>query len=358
MTDLTNIFARSIKDLTLLPQLPDDLTVLNQVKIPVGNLPVGLNGCEALSIQQLRTLVYSTLNQDIRDIEQKVDSKLAETQALVDSKLLETQTTVESQLSETQTIVDSKLLVTKTTVESQLSENKTYTNQALSQLSTAANKFYPTLAEANASIASLAVNQPVTIGEVANGGLWYKATAGATSLTKSAYDPLTQAKLSAASLSVIGDYLTDESKREKASLSESSTKYLIVKAIKKVAITNPISGKKYKIGSVFKNSNLGSRIGISDDTGVISAIDIPVETVVSGLQWYSLTGIRNAKVLIDWDVLPSAVIQSNLDLFYNNDKYFQEYSLTTSIAQNTVIIDSIKPALLPDWVVTSQANAI
>lgn len=173
MTDLTNIFARSIKDLTLLPQLPDDLTVLGQVKVPVGNLPVGVNGCEALSIQQLRTLVYSTLNKDIINIEQKVDSKLLETQ----------------------NIVDSKLLKTKTTVDSQLSENKTYTNQALSQLTTAANKFYPTLAQANDSIASLAVNQPVTIGESANGGLWYKATTGATSLTKSDYDPLTQAKL-------------------------------------------------------------------------------------------------------------------------------------------------------------------
>ena len=150
MTDLINIFARSIKDLTLLPQLPDDLTVLDPVKIPVGNLPVGVNGCEALSIQQLRILVYSTLNQDIRDIEQKVDSKL--------------------------------------------SENKTYTNQALSQLSTAANKFYPTLAEANADIANIAVNQPITIGEVTNGGLWYKASSSATSLTKSPYDALKQSK--------------------------------------------------------------------------------------------------------------------------------------------------------------------
>lgn len=57
-----------------------------------------------------------------------------------------------------------------------------------------ASKFYPTLAEANADIANIAVNQVVNIGEVANGGLWYKATAGATSLTKSPYDPLTQSK--------------------------------------------------------------------------------------------------------------------------------------------------------------------
>jgi hypothetical protein len=50
---------------------------------------------------------------------------------------------------------------------------------------------YNTLTEANADIANIAVNQNVN---VVDSGLHYKATAGATSLTKSAYDPLTQAK--------------------------------------------------------------------------------------------------------------------------------------------------------------------
>src|SRR5690606_26590125 len=63
-----------------------------------------------------------------------------------------------------------------------------------SNLSTNANKFYPTLAEANYYIATMALNDVVTIGEEANKGLWYKATAGATSLTKSPYDPLVQAR--------------------------------------------------------------------------------------------------------------------------------------------------------------------
>ena len=56
---------------------------------------------------------------------------------------------------------------------------------------------YNTLAAANADIANITLNQSVTIGEEANSGLWYKATAGATSLTKSPYDPLTQAKADA-----------------------------------------------------------------------------------------------------------------------------------------------------------------
>lgn len=51
---------------------------------------------------------------------------------------------------------------------------------------------YNTLAEANADIANIAVNQNVN---VVDSGLYYKATAGATSLTKSAYDPLAQSKI-------------------------------------------------------------------------------------------------------------------------------------------------------------------
>ena len=74
---------------------------------------------------------------------------------------------------------------------------KSYVDSSLSNLSTAANKFYPTLALANADIANINVNQPVTVGEAVNGGLWYKAAAEATSLTKSAYDPIEVAKADA-----------------------------------------------------------------------------------------------------------------------------------------------------------------
>ena len=91
--------------------------------------------------------------------------------------------------------------ITATAVESNvytaLTEQQTEVLNALSNLSTAANKFYPTLADANADIANIQVGQPVTIGEAENGGLWYKATAEAISLTKSPYDPVEQAKADA-----------------------------------------------------------------------------------------------------------------------------------------------------------------
>lgn len=90
--------------------------------------------------------------------------------------------------------VDAALEDQTQTIDAALAEQTQTVNTALSQLSTAATKFYPTLAAANADIETLDVNQAVNIGEAENGGIWYKATVDATSLTKSDYDPLVQGK--------------------------------------------------------------------------------------------------------------------------------------------------------------------
>ena len=137
MSELTNIHARSVKDLTTPTELPVDPDALNQVKLVAGNFPAEYAGNEALTFKQIKDLATADL-----------DSKKA---------------------------------------------NKIDVEVALSNLSTTANKFYPTLAEANSHLATMSVNDAVTIGEEAYKGLWYKATAGATTLTKSPYDPLTQA---------------------------------------------------------------------------------------------------------------------------------------------------------------------
>ena len=66
----------------------------------------------------------------------------------------------------------------------------------LGQLVKNIDRSYSSLTEANADIANIEVGVTVTVN-AENGGKYYKATADATSLTKSAYDPLTQAKLDA-----------------------------------------------------------------------------------------------------------------------------------------------------------------
>lgn len=74
----------------------------------------------------------------------------------------------------------------KSAIESELAEkaDKSYVDTVRGE----SVRFYQTLTEANADIENLTVNQAVNVGEVENGGLWYKATSGAASLTKSPYD--------------------------------------------------------------------------------------------------------------------------------------------------------------------------
>ncbi|NGP41542.1 spore coat protein CotH, partial [Acinetobacter sp. GC2] len=63
----------------------------------------------------------------------------------------------------------------------------------LGQLVKNIDRSYSSLTEANADIANIEVGVTVTVN-AENGGKYYKATADATSLTKSNYDSLTKAK--------------------------------------------------------------------------------------------------------------------------------------------------------------------
>ncbi|MDV4323831.1 DUF4886 domain-containing protein [Acinetobacter baumannii] len=79
--------------------------------------------------------------------------------------------------------------------------DKTYVDNALGQFQSGSSKFYATLADANADIANImpkiasdTIKDLINVGEVINGGTWYKASYTATSLTKSPYDALTNSK--------------------------------------------------------------------------------------------------------------------------------------------------------------------
>ena len=88
---------------------------------------------------------------------------------------------------------------TKSEVDSTVAPkaDQQYVDNALTVFTNGAAKFYPTIAAAQADIANISVKDKVEVGEAEFGGVWYKATAGSTYLTKSAYDPLTQAKADA-----------------------------------------------------------------------------------------------------------------------------------------------------------------
>ena len=72
--------------------------------------------------------------------------------------------------------------------------DKVYLDTALSSFQNGAIKTYPTLSAANADIANISLNTKVSVLSETDGGDYYKADVSATSLTKSLYDPLTQAK--------------------------------------------------------------------------------------------------------------------------------------------------------------------
>ncbi|WP_151838733.1 DUF2817 domain-containing protein [Acinetobacter radioresistens] len=72
--------------------------------------------------------------------------------------------------------------------------DKTYFDTTLSSFQNGAIKTYPTLTAANADIANIALNTKVSVLSATDGGDYYKASADATSLTKSAYDPLTHSQ--------------------------------------------------------------------------------------------------------------------------------------------------------------------
>lgn len=145
-------------------------------------IPTGGRGDYAVSLNQVKTFTQGGIPQQLEEHINDKSNPHQVTKEQVGLGSVDNTSDIDKPVStETQEALD-------------LKANLIYVDEALSSLSTQASKFYPTLAEANADIANISVNQLVNIGEASNGGLWYKATAESTSLTKSPYDPLTQAK--------------------------------------------------------------------------------------------------------------------------------------------------------------------
>lgn len=143
--------------------------------------------------------------------------------------------------------------------------DKTYVDNALSGFTNGASKFYPTLALAEADIANITVKEKVDIGEVANGGTWYKATTGATSLTKSPYDPLTQANAAEVNAKTYTDskfdvdwQLYDATKNVAGRYVQGATNQVLSNAAWTLTIFPVVAGKTYAV----KSSNFGSGFSV------------------------------------------------------------------------------------------------
>lgn len=191
MSEIVNVYARNLADLTTPTELPMDSTVFDAVKIPVGNLPVPYKQCEALTLGQIKTIMSV-------DFKQQIENK-ADASSVYSKSETYTQTEVNSLLN-TKAEVNSAYLKSETYTKMEVSQlvspkaDKEYVDTALAASYGAASKFFPTLEEANAAISTITIGEAVWVGDAANGGLYEKSTEEATTLTKSGYDPLSQTK--------------------------------------------------------------------------------------------------------------------------------------------------------------------
>lgn len=191
MSELTNIHARSVKNLTTPTELPVDPDALDQVKLVAGNFPAEYAGNEAMTVGMIKDLAAQGREEELEAVNLKIANEEIRAKE-VEAALIKDKANKASTLegygitnAYNQGQIDSKVV----DLENRKA-NKIEVNTAISNLSTTANKYYSTLAAANADIANIALNQSVTIGEEANSGLWEKKTAEATSLTRSPYDPV------------------------------------------------------------------------------------------------------------------------------------------------------------------------
>ena len=180
MSEIVDVHARYVRDLTTPNNLPADPNVLDRVKLPAGNFPVPYVTYEAITLGQIKSLI-------LLDLDFKLNKK-ANTADVYDKT--ETYSKKENDqllLAKADKTTTDALEVTKA--------NKDYVDAALLNINVGASAFYPTMAQAVANISNIRPNTTedtiydlITIGEVEYGGTWYKRLNTDTFLTKSPYD--------------------------------------------------------------------------------------------------------------------------------------------------------------------------
>lgn len=174
MSELTNIHARSIKDLKTPSNVPADHDSFDNVKLVAGNFPVEYAGNEALTVGLVKELAASGREEEVENIIQYVDDGLS--------------------LKAPQATTYTKFEV-DTALATKAPQATTYTKEEVDTAFAAyagGRKAYTTLALAQADQANLPANTSVEVtNDDANSGIYQW---DGTTLTKSDYDPLTQAK--------------------------------------------------------------------------------------------------------------------------------------------------------------------
>lgn len=190
MSEYTEIFGRRIKDLTT-PAVALNKTSesVSNIKIPAGNFPTELAGCESLRLIDLKNYFYTPVDPEIYEEINKLNTDLAQSMVFLNKKItaeeqraILEESKLASGLQKTEQSLNSKI----TTVESNLELKLNAVGVG--------NKAYKTYALMAADKVNIPAKSKVTVtndATASNNGDWQW---DGVAFTKSAYDPLTQAE--------------------------------------------------------------------------------------------------------------------------------------------------------------------
>ena len=190
MSEYTEIFGRRIKDLTT-PNSELDKTseLVGNIKLPAGNFPTELSGCEGLRLIDLKNYIYTPVDPEVYNDIELIKLDLDQTKISLNLKISEEEQRAELEESK----LNSKIDVVYGNLNSKVSEMETNLEAQIASIGVG-NKSYKTYALMDADKVNIPANSKVTVtndATTSNNGDWQWD--GAT-FTKSIFDPISQAK--------------------------------------------------------------------------------------------------------------------------------------------------------------------
>lgn len=162
----------------------------------------------------------------------------------------------------------------------------------------------------------------------------------------------------AATLSSIGEWLTEDGKTTLSTLNTSigadANKLKVIRTIEKIALLNASLSEKFYVQSVLRNQGAnGSRIHVQSESQLgtnnrVASLIIADTVTTAGIQEYTVdgTGGIKLKILVNWDNFETNTNALNVNLPINNLKSLKEF-------QNESQLSSV-----PTQIATAKAEAI
>ena len=233
--------------------------------------------------------------------------------------------------------------------------DKTYVDTALVSFQNGAVKTYPTLAAANADIANIALNTKVSVLSAEDGGDYYKATANATSLTKSPYDALSLAKADA---STKADAAKSEALIAANSNTENKLAPINTQIIEKPYSVQDIFGLAAIDGYIKTNGTIDTSTSfkrtdfIAVSQGQIVSVNASTQPAIA-----TIAEFNGVKAFIRASVAPSGPASYNPQITIDSKTKF----IIVSFIKNTSVVQSAKitqPQVYKDFITQAEFDVL